>query len=338
MKTRLFVAAAFLAVAVTPLHAATITVTSIADNGPGSLRNALANAADGDTIDASGVSGTILLTNGELLVTNSVDIVGPGPDLLAINGNFGPGISGFSGSRVFYVGPSNAVLISSLTITNGSAIAHVGLRGANGGGIYNDHSTLTVSNCALNGSTFSSYGGAICNDGGLYGAATMIIADSTLSGNSCNEGGGGIVNDGSGHGTATMLIVNSTIHSNSDLFYGGGIENIGGDGGTADVTIVNTVLSGNYVDTGEGGGIYNAGGTVKIIDSTLRGNYMRGGRAGGAIYNDATGMAFPSAYNNASVELIYSSLISNSALEGGAIGNTGEVIPTPPQSKSSIAP
>ena len=39
---------------------ATITVTSTADNGPGSLRQALATAAAGDTIDVS-VSGTILL-------------------------------------------------------------------------------------------------------------------------------------------------------------------------------------------------------------------------------------------------------------------------------------
>ena len=65
----------------------TITVTSTADSGAGTLRAALASAADGDTIDASGVTGTILLTSGELLVTNSVTILGPGPANLAVNGN-----------------------------------------------------------------------------------------------------------------------------------------------------------------------------------------------------------------------------------------------------------
>ncbi len=50
----------------------TITVTSTADSGAGTLRAALASAANGDTIDASGVTGAILLTSGELLVTNSV--------------------------------------------------------------------------------------------------------------------------------------------------------------------------------------------------------------------------------------------------------------------------
>ena len=47
-------------------RSATITVTNTNDGGPGSLREALAVANDGDTIDATGVSGTILLTSGEL--------------------------------------------------------------------------------------------------------------------------------------------------------------------------------------------------------------------------------------------------------------------------------
>ena len=53
------------------LHAATITVTSTADSGAGTLRDALASASDGDTIDFS-VTGTITLTstNGELSVTD----------------------------------------------------------------------------------------------------------------------------------------------------------------------------------------------------------------------------------------------------------------------------
>src|SRR5437660_3141636 len=98
----------------------TIIVTSTADSGAGTLRAALASAANGDTIDASGVTGTILLTSGELLVTNSVTILGPGPANLAVNGN--------AASRVFHIAPSNTATIASLTITNGRADA--------GGGIY----------------------------------------------------------------------------------------------------------------------------------------------------------------------------------------------------------
>src|SRR5690242_19642880 len=108
MKARILIAVVLLTVGISPLHAATITVTTTNDSGPGSLRGALASAADGDTIDASGVSGTILLTSGELLVTNSVGIMGLGSDLLAVNGN--------RHSRAFHIGSNTVVSISSLTI------------------------------------------------------------------------------------------------------------------------------------------------------------------------------------------------------------------------------
>jgi len=62
-------------------------VTNTADSGPGTLREALAGAADGDVIDATGVSGTITLTNGGLFVSNSVAILGPGPATLTVSGN-----------------------------------------------------------------------------------------------------------------------------------------------------------------------------------------------------------------------------------------------------------
>ena len=61
----------------TTVHAATITVSSTADNGAGTLRNALASVANGDTINFT-VTGNILLTTGELLISNSVTIAGPG--------------------------------------------------------------------------------------------------------------------------------------------------------------------------------------------------------------------------------------------------------------------
>src|SRR5713101_4196392 len=110
MKTRLtslvIIVATFLGFALAGVeraHAATtITVENTGDgaanaaNCPGSgcrLRDALAAAADGDTIDFS-VTGTILLTNGHLLVDKSVTISGPGAALLAVNGN--------ANGRVFY--------------------------------------------------------------------------------------------------------------------------------------------------------------------------------------------------------------------------------------------
>jgi hypothetical protein len=54
--------------------AATIVVTNTADSGSGTLRSAPASATNGDTIDATGASGTILLGNAELVVSNSVTV------------------------------------------------------------------------------------------------------------------------------------------------------------------------------------------------------------------------------------------------------------------------
>src|SRR6516165_552682 len=88
--------------------AVTCTVTSTADSGPGTLRDCLASAAD--TIDATGVSGTIMLTSGELQIGRNVTISGPGAASLAVNGN--------ATLRVFHIFASN-VTISGLTITNG---------------------------------------------------------------------------------------------------------------------------------------------------------------------------------------------------------------------------
>src|SRR6266576_2810114 len=104
---------------------ATITVSSTADSGAGTLRAALASAANGDTIDASGVTGTILLTSGELLVPNSVTILGPGPANLAVNGN--------AAGRVFNIS-GTIVTVASLTLTNGKAVG--GFPANSGGGIY----------------------------------------------------------------------------------------------------------------------------------------------------------------------------------------------------------
>ena len=69
-----------------PLHAATIIVTNTNDSGPGSLRQALVAAHDGDTITFA-VTGNIVLTGGGLPVNKNVTISGPGANQLAIDGN-----------------------------------------------------------------------------------------------------------------------------------------------------------------------------------------------------------------------------------------------------------
>jgi hypothetical protein len=306
MKARLVIAAAFLAITVAPLRAATITVTSTADSGPGSLRYALASAADGDTIDASSITGTILLTNGELLVTNSVDIVGPGPDLLAVSGNRSPWRA--NGSRVFHVAPSNTVIISSLTVTNGGGPEI-------GGGIYNDHSMLVVTNCVVTDNSAASPGGGIYNDGESFASATLTVVNSTLTGNrGCCDGGGAIYNDAEGNGTATVDVVDSRLIGNYSTERGGGIFSDALYGrGAAILQIVNSELISNVAGSREGGAICNVFGDMTISNSTLRDNYAA--EFGGGIFNGVEG-------RTTDVQIVNSTLSGNSADLGGGIYNS----------------
>ena len=75
LKTLIWLA--LLSLSASAAHAATITVTSTADPGAGTLRQALLDAnSSGDTLVLP--SGTITLSSGELLVNKSLTLSGPG--------------------------------------------------------------------------------------------------------------------------------------------------------------------------------------------------------------------------------------------------------------------
>jgi len=245
------------------VQADTITVTTTSDSGLGSLRQALADANDGDTINFT-VTGTIALTSDELAVDKSVTISGPGPTLLAVWGY----VTLNAGIRVFHVTPNHTVTIEGLTISYG------------GGGIYNDQATLTVNNCAV---TYNSANGG--DGGGINNASgTLIIINSTVRGNSADGGGGGISSyDG------ILTITGSTIADNFALFAGGGISASGTTIEISDSTISGNAAGGgdNHIP-GQGGGIFGAG---TISNCTVSWNMawgdngFKGPGLGGGIYS-----------------------------------------------------
>jgi len=256
-----------------------IVVTNTNDSGPGSLRDALAAASHGDTIDATGVSGTILLTGGELQITHNVTINGPGAGTLAVNGhhNF----------RVFENFASDAT-ISGLTITNGESVDTTGgggilnhggltLSGTSilsnnvgycgiscsplgGGGIFSDSGgTLTVTNCIISD---NSAGVSVYSSGGgmyLVGGGTVTVTDSTISNNAADFGGGGIFSM-----CRLLTVTNSTISDNLGgwPFSGGGIAVHSGM-----TMVMNSTVSGNT----RGSGVSNDG-TLIVTNSTISGN------------------------------------------------------------------
>ena len=249
--------------------AATITVANTNDAGAGSLRQAIADSSDGDTIDFS-VTGAIKLTSAELFVNKSVTISGPGARSLAVDGN--------ANGRVFHIAPGKTVAISGLTIRNASANAGPDLN--DGGGIYNDHATLTVTNCTVSGN-FAVLGGGIMNDGSS-GSASLTISNSTLSGNSASFLGGGIYNDGAFSSTTTVTVDNCTLSGNSAP-EGGGIDN-GGFSGNPTLTVRNSTLSGNSAPSG--GGIYNSATSSGNATLNIGNTILNAGASGANIFND----------------------------------------------------
>src|SRR5262245_37831882 len=73
-------ALAFSLLAALSVDADALVVTTTADSGAGSLRQAVADAVSGDTIDfnLSGCPCTITLTSGELVIDVNLTINGPG--------------------------------------------------------------------------------------------------------------------------------------------------------------------------------------------------------------------------------------------------------------------
>ena len=279
--------------AATSAHANIITVTNTNDSGPGSLRQALADANDSDTINFA-VTGTIGLTSAELLVAKSISISGPGADVLAINGN--------ATYRVFHIASGKIVTVSELNITNGNANKQPV---PDGGGIYNDHATLTLTNCTITNNMAFRDGGGVHN----AGAATLTVDDCVINGNLTGNDGGGVCNNGSG-GAAIMGINNSTV-SNNSATHGAGVCNDGRMKGTTLLQISNTTLSNNSAgyDAGAILNIADTKGTAALSNCTISGNSAQA--YGGGI-NNVAGLTVSN-----------TTFSGNSANFGGSIANGG---------------
>jgi hypothetical protein len=295
----------------------TLTVTNLADSGDGSLRFELAQAQNGDTIVFdNALQGTITLTSGELQISQSVTIQGPGAANLSISGN--------NASRVFEVMGGADVTLEGLTITGGLASASAsGSVTGSGGGIYIDHgAALRLLDSVVTGNTanevptsaagrsFSGSGGGIYVDSG----ASLTLTGSAVTGNTANtvlvQGlpfvenftgtGGGIYNAG------TLTASDSTISGNianegtaqlpggfpadSDFGYGGGVYNLG------TMTLTDSTVKGNTASAGsssssslgEGGGLQSFG-TLSLSHVTVSGNIANSATVTDLLNSAATG-------------------------------------------------
>lgn len=241
-----------------------LTVTSSADAGPGSLREAIGLIAEGGTIDVDpALAGqTIGLTSGQLVL----------PRGLTIDGSDAPGlaISGSDTSRVFEVAAGADVTVTDLTVRDG-------LAGPRGGGVLNN-GTLTLERVIVADNVENSPGPANFEfgGGGIYNAAgtTLNLIDSVVRDNTAtNHPGGGVY----GFFTSTINVSGSTITGNLSGDVAGGFRTLG------NAEIVNTTISGNTSTAWHGGGIFHTDGQLTVTNSTVTGNTAPAGTASGIV-------------------------------------------------------
>jgi Ca2+-binding RTX toxin-like protein len=282
---------------------AVVTALNNNDSGEGSLRDAIAAATSGDTIDLSHLSGTITLGS-ELAITKSLTLTGPGAADLSISGN--------DVTRVFNVAGGASVSMSGLTIAHGGGVSE-------GGGIYNagdltlDH-VIVRDNAASDTGNHQVYGGGIRSTGRLS-LTDCSVLNNTAGGNTnyyyLEAFGGGIYVDGTSpvsFDRCTIANNSATVSNSSDdadmsEAFGGGIMLWGSN----PTTMTNCTVAGNSASvalTGThammaealGGGIMQSNnGSLAITNCTIARNSAfassehHGYSAGGGLLNWSQG-------------------------------------------------
>jgi len=255
-------------------EAANYVVNSTSDDGTGTcnpspaectLRDAVETAnptGEADTVDLSGVSGTITLTQGDIEITDpgGLNINGPGPGTLTVSGGNATGIFQIDDD-------AGGVSISGLTLTAGSSTGN--------GGAIETAAPLTLTNVTISGNTAEDSGG------GVYSEAALTISGSTITGNTANIGGG--IAASAPKYDINVDIENSTISGNTANEIGGGIAIIGKYDNT-NVDIENSTIGGDTAEAGNtaeaGGGIFAIAGSLSLTGSTISGNTSSAGGGG----------------------------------------------------------
>ncbi len=281
------------------------------------------------TAIAGPLPATILLTMGELLITDSVEIVGLGAELLTIDASptgdtifvIDDNADAFSDVQLTglkLTGSQNSAIRSREDLTVTSSIL-AGNRGVEGGainvsGIQNQLSdAILIIRDSIITDNYATGG----DGGGVYfrgNSAPLIIERSEISDNQASGRGGGVFSVGF---LNVMVLENNVIHSNTAQegagLYLGAVDNIGRKREDLPIiysfpglaSVVSNTISNNLA-SGDGGGIHIHTKTVSIVDSTVRGNFA-GDNRGGGIFADGRLMVSSS------------SVVNNVAGSGGGI-------------------
>jgi Dockerin type I domain len=221
----------------------TVTVTNTSDGttpGPaGSLRNAIAIANPGDTVDFDpSIAGqTITLTSGAILIGKDLTIYGA-QNRITVSGNHL--------HQIFFIGATSTVVLDTLTFVDGSD-------GDLGGGGVVNFGTLRMYDCTVTSCTASNGGAGILNLG------TLTMNTCTVAGNVATGGNGaGVVNESPGTLTMNRCTVSGNVAASG---VGGGVMSTGA--GTSALIKYCTIAY--NASSGIGGGIYATGSPASSV-------------------------------------------------------------------------
>ena len=285
----------------------TITVTSNADSGVGSLRSALSSAVAGDIITFN-ASMTVNL-NSQLVISKNLTIEGD----LDHNGTPDVTLSGQYKTQVLMVNSGITATLDGLVITQGLAVgngAAAGVDGtaAMGGGIVNA-GNLTLNNVTVTSNAASGGGGG--------GGVTAPYVGGAVGGG--GGGGGALGGQNGGHGGSSGYgtgVYGGTSGTANHGGTGGGYNPsyMGGKGGSS-TGGAGGIGAANYSNGGAGGTANN--GTISIGGGGGGSGWDKAGRAGasasGGIYNASTG----------TLTIVGTSVISSNIAAGGGGGGGG---------------
>jgi hypothetical protein len=309
---------------VAPLRpAGTLAVTSCADDAdPGTLRNVLATAVEGDTVDLSALTcSTITLTQGPIDTSAlgehqlyDVTLQGPGRGALTIEAG--------GQSQVFVIGGFSSAkgtfTANDLTIANGSysgslAACVLGFGGALA------LNRVDITNCHSSGTYQLIFGGAV----DIY---TLRMDDSTITSSSATGTGANSTAAGGGAYAGDTTLVNSKVSGNTvtaPIAIREGYFSVGGGlYAQGDLTLTNSTISGNSIEaTGEneqarGGGVYVRG--IATISGTTIDNNSADGDGGGVFKAIYSVYGEPGGTNPTT-----SLTVTDSTLSGNAAGGRG---------------
>ncbi len=192
------------------------------------------------TLTNSTVSGNTAYEGGGILAEGTTTLINS-----TVSGNtadYGGGVANLPG----------AVTLTNSTVSGNTA--------NEGGGIING-GTVTLTNSSINNNTATSDdGGGIWNDGTIT-QPTTDRGGVSINGNTSGGNGGGIYNNG-----GTVNLPNAAVNRNSAV-NGGGVYNDVLNGTLVGALIVSHTSINRNTASGDGGGIYNNGGTVGLTTS-----------------------------------------------------------------------